>query len=720
MQLDALSISIDPVLPLWALSALGGLSVLIVIASISMRARGSILRSLAIVTVWLMLLDPSVVAEQREALTDIAVVVVDESASNRVGDRAGQTDAALLSLRSELDALPNLEVRIVRSGGGGQGVSAIDRAADGTHLFDALDKALADVPRRRLAGTVMITDGLVHDVPETVPPEMPPTHVLLTGDDGDGDRRLTVVEAPGFGLVGREISITLRIDDLAGSTPSAVTRAPVTIMKNGVEVERTLVPIGREATIDVTLDHAGETIVELITDEGPQELSLTNNRAVLSINGVRERLRVLLVSGEPHAGERTWRSLLKADPSVDLVHFTILRPPEKQDGTPIRELSLIAFPIRELFEVKLDEFDLIIFDRYRRRGVVPQLYLNNIAQYVLKGGALLEAAGPNFASPLTLHRTPLGVVLPGRPTGTIFEQGFQPWVTDTGHRHPVTAGLPGANPEASALPSGPADDQAPEWGRWFRHIDVEATSGETLMTGIQGKPLLILDRVGEGRVAQVMSDHMWLWSRGYEGGGPQAELLRRIAHWLMKEPDLEENDLRATVRGEEIEIIRRSLETGEAAVIVTAPSGKTERLPLEDAGGGRAIARFRPDELGLYRADDGDRIALAAVGPLNPREFADLRSSDAALAPVVAATGGAVFRIGSVSTGPDGPVLAATGPDVRMVAKGRDTSGRNWMGLVRNDASTVTGVREISLLPPLLALVLALGLLLMAWRREGR
>ncbi|MEM7653454.1 MAG: hypothetical protein AAF220_09780, partial [Pseudomonadota bacterium] len=581
---------------------------------------------------------------------------------------------------------------------------------------------------RRLAGTLMITDGVVHDAPELAPQESageapnPPLHVLLTGSEQEGDRRLQVIEAPTFGLVGREISVVIRVDDLLGSQQSSATdQARVTIRRDGEEIESTFIPLGQETALDVTLDHAGDTILEIVTDEGPAELSLANNRAVLSVNGVRERLRVLLVSGEPHAGERTWRSLLKADPSVDLVHFTILRPPEKQDGTPIRELSLIAFPIRELFEVKLDEFDLIIFDRYRRRGVVPRLYLRNISEYVFKGGALLEAAGPNFASPLTLHRTPLGEVLPGAPTGTIFEQGYQPRVTDIGHRHPVTTGLSGANPETEN-----EDQTDPSWGRWFRQIEVDATSGETLMTGLQNRPLLILDRVGEGRVAQVMSDHMWLWSRGYEGGGPQAELLRRIAHWLMKEPELEENDLRATVRGEEIEITRRSLDPAEASVVVTSPSGETQRITLEAAGGGRSVGRFVPEELGLYRTEDGERVALTAVGPLNPLEFADLRSSDAVMRPLVDASGGGVFRTGalqsSVFSGDTGEEAAATVdlPDIRMVAQGRDTTGRDWVGLVRNGASTVTGVKEIPLLPPLAALILAIGFLLLAWRREGR
>ena len=265
----------------------------------------------------------------------------------------------------------------------------------------------------------------------------------------------------------------------------------------------------------------------------PGEITDQNNRAIAVIEGIRDRLRVLLVSGEPHPGERTWRNLLKSDPSVDLVHFTILRPPEKQDGTPIKELSLIAFPTRELFVEKLDQFDLIIFDRYNRQGVLPQLYLANVADYVEKGGAVLLAAGPDFASPAGLYYTPLGGILSTAPTGNMLEGAFKPQVTGIGERHPVTRGLPGWKKDN------------PDWGRWFRLVDTEVSGDETVMSGLQDKPLLVLSRKGEGRVATLLSDHGWLWARGFEGGGPQTEMLRRMAHWLMKEPDLEEEALTA-------------------------------------------------------------------------------------------------------------------------------------------------------------------------------
>ena len=235
---------------------------------------------------------------------------------------------------------------------------------------------------------------------------------------------LSVEEAPTFGMVGEQQQLKIRVDEQPHDP--AGTPVPVTLRQDGRVVGQTTVPAGSETTLPFTLDKAGTTVLEVEAATRPGELTPLNNRAALFVNGVRDRLRVLLVSGEPYPGLRVWRNLLKADPAVDLVHFTILRPPEKQDGTPIRELALIAFPSRELFEVKLDEFDLIIFDRYSRRGLLPMVYLDNVARYVENGGALLEAAGPEFAEPTSLYRTPLARVLPGRPSGQVFDRGFTP------------------------------------------------------------------------------------------------------------------------------------------------------------------------------------------------------------------------------------------------------------------------------------------------------
>jgi hypothetical protein len=700
-MIDATSLAFAPLLAWGAILGLGIAAALLLGFAAWRRARGVTWRALAALALLAVLANPYLVREQREPLPDIALIAIDESASNAIEPRPAQVDRAMDALDRELAELANTEVRVIRAGRGRDGP-----AQAGTKLFGDIERALAEIPRARLAGVVVLSDGQIHDVPEGLEAlgVDAPIHHLVTGREGEGDRRLTVGEVPGYGIVGREVSFTVTVEDLSAEAPGSGRTARLELRREGAEPLTRQVPVGEASEVTFPIDHRGKNVLELRVAEGPEELTLVNNRAAVVINGVRDRLRVLLVSGEPHAGERAWRRLLKSDPSVDLVHFTILRPPSKQDGTPIRELSLIAFPTRELFEVKIDEFDLIVFDRYKRRGVLPSLYLDNVARYVEQGGALLEANGPSFSSSLSLYRTPLGRVLPGAPTGQVFERGFKPEVTDLGRRHPVTADLSQA--------SGPGD--TPAWGRWFRQMEVDTIEGDVVMRGVQDRPLLILNRVGDGRVAQLNSDHAWLWGRGFEGGGPQAELMRRVAHWLMKEPDLEEEDLRAEVEDGQLEIVRRSLDQELPEVEVTRPDGSTTTLPLQRAEPGRAVARMPADQLGAYRITDGEMSALAAVGAPNPLEFRDVRSSTAKLAPLVAASDGAHRRIA------DGDAAVGDLPRLRKVAADRDKAGPGWLGLQANRDYRVAGVAEVPLLPGVLALILALGLLIAAWFREGR
>jgi hypothetical protein len=688
LNLDALHLAWSPLLPVWALAALAVLTLAVVLLGLFARARGAWWRAGAALALMAALTNPTLVSERREARADIAVIVIDESPSQKIGDRLALTRRAAEQLQAKLAALPGIETRTVTITGN------VLTSDDGTRLAAQLDKALAEVPRHRLAGIAIVTDGAVHDLPDGVKDLYgAPLHVLLSGRKGEADRRLIVEKAPTYGLVGKPVTMSIKVEDPAVAPGTMV---PLTLRRDGGADERRQVPVGRTVEIPVILDHGGQTVVELSVEAGPQELTLDNNRAVVALNGVRDRLRVLLVSGEPHAGERTWRSLLKADPAVDLVHFTILRPPEKQDGTPIRELSLIAFPIRELFEIKLDEFNLIIFDRYRRQGILPRAYISNIADYVEKGGALLDATGPPFAGSLSLFRTPLGRVMPAEPTGQVVEGGFKPKLSPAGRRHPVTADLPGGAGEI------------PEWGRWFRYVDAEAQRGEVLMQGPNDRPLLILDRVGKGRVAQLMSDHMWLWTRGFEGGGPQAELLRRLAHWLMKEPELDENVLTASLRGDRLEIKRRSVQADDQPVTVTLPDGSTVTAQMAEDGSGRAAGEIQVDQPGLYRLSDGQRTAIAAVGPLNPLEWQDPRTTDAKLGPFAQASGGAVNWI------------AEGTPEPRRIRPGRPMQGRDWIGFRMNGDYATVGLDQLSLMPGFLVLALALGMAMVAWRREGR
>jgi hypothetical protein len=686
----AQTILFDPLVPMPLIWGLGALAALVVALALWRGLAGWPFRALAAMALLVALLNPSLQSEEREPVTDIVLVVADGSASQRIAGRAEQTAAAIATLETGIADL-GMEMRLARLG------DAEDNA--GTLLMTEVNRLLAEEPRARIAGAIVVTDGQLHDA-QLVPDLPAPLHALITGLASDWDRRLVVETAPAFGIIGEELLLTLRIEDQGAVPAGASGRADIAIAIDGGEAQTYSVPTGETLQLPLTLQHAGQNVVQFSVPEAPGELTDRNNAAVVQINGIRDRLSVLLVSGEPHPGQRTWRNLLKSDPSVDLVHFTILRPPDRQDGVPVTELSLIAFPTRELFMESIDDFDLIIFDRYQRRGILPMSYFENIRRYVMDGGALLVAAGPDYASASSLYRTPLSDILPGRPTARVIEAPFLPEISELGQRHPVTAGLDET--------TGPrAEGEAP-WGRWMRQIEVSAQSGDTVMTGNDGVPLLMLDRMGEGRVALLASDHAWLWDRGYEGGGPQLEMLRRLAHWMMGEPDLEEEALRANADGQTIEVTRRTLGEGTGTLRVTAPDGTETEVVLEETAPGRFTAEIEGAEQGLYRLTDGEMETVIALGPAAPREFEETIASDARLAPLADALGGAVMRL------EDGM------PDLRRVAEGRNAAGRGWIGLTPREAYLTTDVTITPFIAPWLFLLLAAALTLAGWLREGR
>jgi len=687
---DAYSIAFDPLLPWWLIAALVLPFALLVAYALLRRARGGLLRLLAGAALTAILLNPSLVQEQRAYQKDIALVVVDRSPSQKLENRTAEADATVAELRRVAETSEDLDLRVVETAGG------IDHAEKGTQIFDAAREALADIPRQRLAGLVVVGDGQVHDVPAAAR-ELgitAPVHLALTGDPAGRDRRILVSQAPTFGLVGKTVDVTFQVDDL-GSAPQGT--ADVLIRRDGEEVARIAALVGRPQNVPLEIAHGGQTVFEIEVAKAAEELTLANNAAVFAVSGVRDRLKVLLISGEPYPGERTWRNLLKSDPSVELIHFTILRPPNKQDATPINELALIAFPVDELFDIKLKEFDLIIFDRFQHLGILPDEYFQHIVDYVQEGGAVFESAGPSSAGQFSLYQTPLQQIFAAAPTGEIRTQGFQPQVTPVGLRHPVTADL---------LPIG---DERPHWGRWFRQMPASTARGTTVMSGADGLPLLILDRVGKGRVAQLFSDQLWLWSKGFEGGGPHAELIRRIGHWLMQEPDLEEEDLRATVIDGKLEVRQQSLTAQTGEVTITRPDGTEVKLKLADDGRGRATGSIAASEQGLYKVSDGTRQAFAASGALNSKEWSDPRASAQPLQALIEETGGGVQAISTQGQ-----------PNWRRMPAESAMAGTNWLGLRQNDDYTVTGVRNTPLLPAWVALLMTLALVMLAWRRESK
>jgi hypothetical protein len=680
-----------PSLVLWiALAAIAVMAGLLLLG----RSRGAAIRVAALALILLALANPSFTREEREPLSSVAAVIVDKSPSQGFGERTRETAQAQEALVNSLKQIKGLEVRVVEAG-------QADGETDGTKLFGALSSVLSDVPTDRVAGAFLITDGRVHDIPANAAALgfTAPVHALITGRKDERDRRIAISAAPRFGIVGQTQTITYRLDDQGVSGE----RAKVVVRRDGEVInERTLLS-GQTANIDIDIKHAGPNIVEIEASALENELTLVNNRAVVAIDGVRDKLRVLLVSGEPHAGERTWRNLLKSDASVDLIHFTILRPPEKQDGTPINELSLIAFPTRELFtprpQGRLDDFNLIIFDRYARQGVLPIAYFDNIARYVRAGGAVLVSAGPDYASTTSIWRTPLDSVLPAEPAG-VTEKPFYTHLSDAGKRHPVTRGLEGSASEP------------PHWARFFRTVETRNATSPPVMTGADGKPLLLLSRYGEGRVALLLSDHIWLWARGYEGGGPHLDLLRRMSHWLMKQPDLDEEALRLQTQGKDLAVLRQTMSDSVTPVTVTSPSGKTRELTLSASEPGLWRSTTPADELGLWQATDGTLKALINVGPINPKEFSEVTSTTELLKPLAQATGGDARRF-----------VDGSGIDLPRIVPVRASSifrGEGWMGVKMRDASVVRGVGVLPIFAGLIGLLLLLGAFAATWLREGR
>lgn len=695
--MSGLSLIFAPLLPWPLIWAGAGLALTLLAFALWRGLRGWALRALSAVVLLAALAQPAVQREERSPLSDIVILIEDRSASQTLPGRDDQTSRAMASLQAELAALPNTETRIVRLGDGAENTGSL--------IATALAEALAEEPRARIAGAILITDGQAHDA--ALAPELPaPLHVLLTGRAADWDRRLMIQTAPAFGIIGEPVAIRLRVED-EGAVPAGATAfADLTISIDGEPAETFQVPVGEDMELPLTLSHGGQNVVQLSIAPVPDELTTRNNDAAVQINGVRDRLRVLLISGEPHAGERTWRNLLKSDSAVDLVHFTILRPPEKQDGVPVAELSLIAFPTQELFVDKIDEFDLIIFDRYRERGILPSAYFDNIRDYVGRGGAVLIAAGPEFATAESLFQTSLGEILPARPTGKVLDGAFLPRPTAEGLRHPVTAALDGAPPLAGAA----EQPVAAHWGRWLRQLELTNTRGQVVMEGAAGRPLLVLDRSGEGRIALLGSDQAWLWDRGYEGGGPQLELLRRIAHWAMKEPELEEEALYAELEPGNLTLtlVRRTMTPESGPVTVIGPDGVEQQVPLSETAPGRFTARWTAPGAGLYRLRHGDLERVVAMGPASPREFEATIASPEPLAAAVAAARGAFSRIEEGL------------PDVRAVREGRASAGRGWIGITPRGATATTDVRVTPILPAWAFLLLAAALSIAAWLIEGR
>lgn len=692
--MDQLNLGFAPLIPIWILVPLALVGLVLVAVGVLHKLKSAWWRGVGLIALILALSNPVLHIEDREPVKTVVALVVDQSSSQQVAGRPKQTLAAQNALIEKIQAHPQFELRQAVVSDQIESDSGVSSA-----VFRALKETLQDVPPARIGGAIIISDGQIHDIPQTSNQLgfNAPVHALITGKKKEFDRYIELTTAPKFGIVGKEITLEYKVHEKGFSSTQPIV---VTVLLNGKIMAKHNVYGGQGRKFKLTIPHGGKSVIELNAASAPNELTTVNNRVFSTVHGIRENLRVLLISGEPYAGERTWRNLLKSDPAVDLVHFTILRPPEKQDGTPIHQLSLIAFPTRELFIQKIDEFDLIIFDRYKRRGVLPLLYFDNIARYVEEGGAILIAAGPEIAGIGSIAQTPLERVLPAMPNGDVLEQPFIAKISDTGHKHPITRGLRHNN-KASGF-----------WGPWFRTIstdddDVDPESN-VILTGPDDQPLLLVSHAGEGRIAQLMSDQVWLWARGFEGGGPYVPLLRRLAHWLMKEPDLDEDQLNANAQAGKLRITRQSLSDKVSDVTVTTPTGKTKTVKLQETEPGKFEAEIEAKNIGLYQVQGDDKTALSHLGPTNPKEYSHIISTTRLIEPIISQTGGRISRLERQKV-----------PAILPVRDNAAKAGNGWIGLKDTQSTILKSVSSWPIFSEFIGLGILLFMITLIWVREG-
>jgi hypothetical protein len=676
-ELDLFLLRFEPILPwpvLGLLAVWGGVALVLYVLA---GGKAPILRGLALGVVLFGLCGPSNVQEVRSPLKDVVAILIDRSESMQLSGRAGGVDSALKGLQQSLGAYPNLEIR----------VATLKDNASGTALAASLDQVFADVPNERIAGAILLSDGRFSDGSDGSDAARPyPLHQILIGAAQEQDRVLTVRGAPKQTPIGEVARVIVRVDDQ--------TKTAALTVRVGDDAPRTMnVPTGEDINIEIPVVQPGSIPIGIEATSVEGEISTANNGAAITLTGVRDRLRVLLVTGEPYAGSRAWRNLLKSDPSVDLVQFTILRSPEEQDFTPTQDLSLIPFPTRELFLDKIDSFDLVVFDRFKRLSVLPDAYLDSVTNWVEGGGAFLMLAGPSEGQNEGVQATPLGRILPIIASGTPIEAPFRPVLTPRGLQHPVSSGLV---------------EPAKTWGQWLRVQPSKAT-GDVLLEGA-GQPLLVLGQAGQGRVAAVMSDQAWLWRRGYDGGGPFDELFRKTAHWLMKEADLEADRLSLSSLPGQLVIARRSPSAPGAASVSGRERAESVALAAVDADLWRGAVKI--DNPGLFYVQSGQKSGFIVAGIGNPNEAHDLTADPSALSRFQTKTGGgAVVYVGRDGTGPL--------PPISRIGKDQKAHGQS-LALREGRVTTTLFTTSKPLLPAWVYAFLLVAFALFGWWREGR
>ena len=569
--------------------------------------------------------------------------------------------------------------------------SDIEEKDSGTNFFSTLKKELNKINKDRVAGIIFVTDGQIHDIEEYSDKlDNIPIHFIIVGKENELDRVLKTYNVPDYSIVGEQVNFDLIVEDYYTKKDLVAD-----IILDGKKYLSKKIKPNKNYQISIPIYHAGENVLEIKVKKLPGEISEINNYKIHKIKGVHEKLRVMLISGEPNMGLRSLRNLLNSDPSIELVHFTILRPPSKRDLTPVKELSLIPFPTDELFAADISKFSLIIFDQYSLQGVLPKKYLSNITNFVLKGGALLDIAGPEYAKQTSIINSPLKIILPTNPLDELGVEEFKPELTELGLRHPIT------NKLITNYKNKP-------WGSWNRFIKTEKKSGKILLKH-KNYPILVASQVGDGRVVQLLSDQTWIWKKSITESGPLTELVRNTIHWLLKTPELEENFLNFTKNSNIINVTLNTLLPGNANAKITSPSNKTINFLMKDNNSGGLNGQFISNELGKHKLEVKGITKYIYLGQKNNKELEDIKSTE-----------NKVNILSKTKNNISTHWYESGMPKILIIYNDKILSGQNWIGIKNKNVPKTSQFISKEYLDWYFLLPFLLGLFIYSWFRESR
>ena len=444
------NIYFEPIIPIYLIIILILVFIFSTIHAIVKKIDGSFLRFFLLTLLLVLVIQPIIKIENRELEKDIITILIDKTASQKITNRIKDVDEVYNKLLSKIGKLEGIDIlkisvddQSIRTSFGSikeinseqsEEEKIIRNVEDlnSSKLISILKNHINKYPSKKISTIFMITDGQIHDL--TVHSALEkieiPIYYILAGDKKLNDIKLTLVSKPNFNYLDERTKIKFKVEDFLHNQDLV----ELTVQNSFMPEIKKKIKVGIVNDIEFDLPKIGQNFFKLSVEKKENEISILNNSEIIKIDGIRKKLRVLLISGNPYMGTRVWRNFLKSDPSVELIHMTVLRPPEKNDNTPFNELSLIPFPIKELFENKLSKFELIIFDNFKGRNVLSPLYLQNLKRFVNNGGALLEIAGPAYNSKYSLFRTEIGSILPGVPSGKVIRKEFKPKLTEIGKK----------------------------------------------------------------------------------------------------------------------------------------------------------------------------------------------------------------------------------------------------------------------------------------------